>query len=307
METPLISVIMPVYNGESFINEAILSILNQTYHNFEFLIIDDNSTDKSADIAKEYARMDDRIIVISNENDQGIVGALNTGLKHARGTYIARMDGDDISRPYRFQKQIDFLESHKQIDVVGGIFKTFNEKGDAKKIWRPHGSIWIAWLYISNAYLGHPTIMMRRTVLLTTRKYPKTTAEDFAFFSDIIHTHQAENISDTILDYRIHSSNVSLVKKNLILESVHETFLKNYYYYLNTVENSEIFWQFRSEHYVPIQNIFFITKTSFTILKKIRDNYDIKFLAVNNISATLKILLVIFTSFVITILRKSKK
>jgi glycosyltransferase involved in cell wall biosynthesis len=298
---------MPVYNGEPFIEEAILSILNQTYRNFEFIIVNDSSTDKSAEIAKKYAQKDSRILVIPNENTRGIVGALNTGLKHAGGIYIARMDSDDISRSDRFQKQIDFLESHKQIDVIGGIFKTFDEKGDTEKIWRPHGSIWIAWLYISNAYLGHPSIMMRRAVLLTTSEYPKTTAEDFAFFSDIIHTHQAENISDIVLDYRIHSSNISLIKKDKLLESVHETFLKNYSFYLNATENSDIFWQFQSKHYVSIQNIFFITKRSFTILRKIRNNYNIKFLTLNNISAIIKVSLLIFASVIITVLRKAKK
>ena len=103
MQSPSISVIMPVYNTAKYLNEAIDSILNQTYKDFEFIIIDDCSTDGSLDIIKTYS--DDRIILIENETNKGYVYGLNYALSFAKGKYIARMDSDDISLPNRFKRQ----------------------------------------------------------------------------------------------------------------------------------------------------------------------------------------------------------
>ena len=115
MDQKLISVIMSVYNGEKYLVQAIDSILNQTYQNFEFIIIDDCSTDNSSHILQEYAQKDSRIKIIKKEKNIGIKGFiknLNLGISLAKGKYIARMDADDISLPERFQKQVDFLENN---------------------------------------------------------------------------------------------------------------------------------------------------------------------------------------------------
>ena len=112
---PYLSVVMSVYNGEKHLNEAIDSILSQTYENFEFIIIEDCSTDNSLDILEEYAKKDSRIKIIKKEKDIGIKGFienLNLGISIAKGKYIARMDQVDVSLPERFQKQVDFLEKN---------------------------------------------------------------------------------------------------------------------------------------------------------------------------------------------------
>src|SRR5947209_8273467 len=118
---------MPVFNGEQGIREAIDSILGQTYSDFEFLIVNDRSTDGSESIINEYARHDARIVLLHNGKEKGIVGALNTGLENARGEYLARMDADDISVPARFEKQLRFLEEHRDVTVCGAWIELFGK------------------------------------------------------------------------------------------------------------------------------------------------------------------------------------
>lgn len=116
---------MPVYNAEKFLKPAIESILNQTFSDFELIIIDDNSNDKTADIIKSYN--DNRIKHIVNPNRIGFTNSLNQGLKIAQGDYIARMDADDISDPERFSKEIEFLENNPDIGVCGSWMKIIDE------------------------------------------------------------------------------------------------------------------------------------------------------------------------------------
>ena len=124
---PLVSVIMPVYNGELYLAEAIESILTQTFTDFEFLIVDDGSRDASAAIIRDYARRDSRIRFLQHERNLGPGAAQNTGFAVATGTYIANMDSDDISLPRRLEKQVRFLENHPQIGALGVCAQAKNE------------------------------------------------------------------------------------------------------------------------------------------------------------------------------------
>lgn len=126
-DTPLISVIMPVYNSESFLAEAIESILNQTVRDFEFLIVYDESNDRSLSIIEYYQRQDPRISLINGQK-KGLIGALNQGINAVRGEFIARMDADDISLPERFEKQLKLMESARA-DVCGCHWLVINETG----------------------------------------------------------------------------------------------------------------------------------------------------------------------------------
>ncbi len=119
LKPPKISVIMSTYNREDLLPRAIDSILNQTYKDFEFIIINDGSDDKTAEILKNYAKKDKRIIVLNNKHNKGLIYSLNRGLEIARGTYIARMDDDDLSLPERFAFQINYMDEHPNITVVG--------------------------------------------------------------------------------------------------------------------------------------------------------------------------------------------
>jgi len=124
---PKISIIMSCFNAEKFVSEAIESILLQTYTNFEFIIIDDGSTDNTLEIINCYASVDDRIVVIK-KNNTGLVDSLNLGLKKAKGEWIARLDADDISMPKRLEKQLNYARSHK-LSLVGSGCHVITESG----------------------------------------------------------------------------------------------------------------------------------------------------------------------------------
>lgn len=126
IENPKVTVLMPVYNGEKYLGEAIESILNQTFTDFEFLIINDGSTDKSIEIIQSYK--DSRIRLIHHEKNFGLIVALNKGLDLAQGEYIVRMDCDDISLPERLKKQVEFMDVHPEIGVCGTKVKAIASK-----------------------------------------------------------------------------------------------------------------------------------------------------------------------------------
>ena len=123
-----ISVIMAVYNAEKTLKVAMDSISNQTYKNFEFIICDDASTDNTYKLLEEYAKEDDRIVLIKNEVNLRLAASLNHCLEYVTGDYVARMDGDDISVPERFEKQIEFLKEPPEYDLVGTAMQRFNDK-----------------------------------------------------------------------------------------------------------------------------------------------------------------------------------
>ena len=126
-----ISILMGIYNCASTLNEAIDSIIEQTYPNWEFIICDDGSQDNSYEIAKEYEKADpERFMVIKNSENKGLNATLNRCLKIATGEYVARMDGDDLCDPTRFQKEADFLNRHPEYAIVSTHMTTFDEEGD---------------------------------------------------------------------------------------------------------------------------------------------------------------------------------
>ena len=124
---PQISVVMPVYNAEKYLNEAINSVLNQTYSNFELIILNDKSTDSSKSIIESYLAKDSRIVFIDKETNVGPANLRNEGFDLARGTYIALLDADDIAKSTRFEKQIAILKKSSNIGVCGTWFTTFNK------------------------------------------------------------------------------------------------------------------------------------------------------------------------------------
>lgn len=179
-----ISVIMPVYNTpEEWLRESIESILNQTYKDFEFLIIDDGSTNNVPEILAEYAEKDSRIKIILGEH-KGISNALNKGLELSNGNFIARMDGDDISLPNRFERQIEFLNNNSEISICGTGIKFFpNEKNS----YYPD-KIGIVEL-LNFCCIAHPTVMMRKKDLLKYNlKYDESfkSSEDYELWSRAI-------------------------------------------------------------------------------------------------------------------------
>ena len=120
-QEPLVSVLIPCYNCEKYVEEAVMSIIEQSYSNLEILVIDDGSTDNTGSILQELAQKDSRIRYIKNETNLKLIRTLNKGIDLCRGKYIARMDADDISLPTRIVKQVNFLEKHPDIGIVGTL------------------------------------------------------------------------------------------------------------------------------------------------------------------------------------------
>jgi glycosyltransferase involved in cell wall biosynthesis len=134
MNFPRISIIMSVYNGSRYLSESIQSIINQTYPDFEFIIVDDGSTDNTFEILNEYSRQDSRILIYRSETNLGLAGGLNIGLKYAKGEYIARQDADDISLPERLFKQVEFMDSNPDYGLVGVAAQLVDSNGNFLKI-----------------------------------------------------------------------------------------------------------------------------------------------------------------------------
>ncbi|WP_242039003.1 glycosyltransferase family 2 protein [Acinetobacter baumannii] len=129
-EQPLISVLIPVYNVEAFVNEAVLSICNQTYKNLEIIVVDDCSTDNTYNLVANLASIDSRIKLYKNSKNSKIVKTLNFALEQATGDFVARMDGDDISAPERLEKQLDFLIKNPQYFLVGSHVNTIDSNNN---------------------------------------------------------------------------------------------------------------------------------------------------------------------------------
>lgn len=198
---------MPVYNCELFVQTAIESILNQSYIDFEFLIIDDASTDTTVAIIKSYN--DSRIQLIEKSINSGYTNSLNYGFSIANGKYIARMDGDDISYPQRFAKQIAFLEANEEVVVCGTNYKIV---GNDKKITIPenHDTIKLD-LLVGNCIL-HPSVMIRKKILdefsisYDTLKEP---TEDYDLWVRLLPLGKLHNLQEVLLEYRLHTNQVS--------------------------------------------------------------------------------------------------
>lgn len=210
MKAPTITVLMPVYNVEDYIHESINSVLNQTYPHFEFLIIDDGSTDSTAQLIKTFS--DPRITLIEKPNNTGLIDCLNLGFSLAKGTYIARMDGDDISAFNRFEKQLKVLETQPEIKVCGCWLKAFGEKEEIIKHKEFHDEIVANLLLHCSMSMG--AVMFERKALenyLFDEK--KVHVEDYDFWSRIAWTSKFYNLQEVLYFYRVHKGQVSTIYK----------------------------------------------------------------------------------------------
>ena len=220
MNGPEISIVLPAYNCESFLKEAIESILNQTFKDFELIIINDGSTDKTEDVIKSFS--DPRIIYLKNEKNSGLVYTLNKGIDIAKGKYIARMDGDDIALPARLVKQKAILDEYPDIVVAASTITFINEKKESEGNWlldrktihpfeiRKH-------LPYENC-IAHPSVMIRSQILkeLKYKSYQKN-IEDYDLWLRIISKgYSIMKTEESQLLYRIHDSSITSMhlKKN---------------------------------------------------------------------------------------------
>jgi len=230
----MISIVMPVYNGERFLREAIESILNQTYKDYEFLIIYDESTDNTASIIQEFQRSDARIRII-NGDGSGIVGALNKGIKKSKGTYIARQDADDISFLERLEIQYKFIVENK-LDICGGDYVSIGKDG----LWKNSHIVAkkdyeILLTMASNVPFAHPSVMIKKSFLVEHKlnygAFGYKVAEDLDLW---MHMYDKGanfgNVAGHILKYRLLSDSLSAVNNKLIKNEVStqfNSFVKN--------------------------------------------------------------------------------
>ena len=267
---------MPVYNCEAFVSDQLDSLLNQTFGDFELIVVNDGSSDLTSSIVKDYSALDPRIKLIDNEFHKGIAGALNTGLKYAIGKYIARADGDDIHLPDRLRIQYDFLENHQEIDVVGARAKLFNNQGPIRESAYPRRSIELCWKFISNTYFCHPSVMFRASLYTKFGGYPNVTVEDFAYFSKIIKTRRGYNLPISLLNYRVHDQSYSTANLQLINKYVLDMFRENYAYYIPSLALSNEFHLFQVSGLLSPKYFFKILNINILILNKIRVDYHMK-------------------------------
>lgn len=214
-----VSVVMTVFNGERFVSEAITSILHQTFRDFEFIVVDNQSTDRTPEIVSSFN--DPRIIFIRNEKNLGQTKALNVGIRHSRGQYIARMDADDAAYPERLEVQFEFLEKNPTIGAVGSWCVDINANGKPiRRVKVPTDPVIIkAYLLASGNLttwcLTHPTMMIRRMVLDDAGLYHEPNGQadgypqDYELWSRISARYPIGNIGRPLLKYRILSNSES--------------------------------------------------------------------------------------------------
>lgn len=214
---PQLSVLMPVYNAGKYLIEAIESIIDQTFYDFEFLIIDDGSTDNSLSIISDYKSKDSRIIFISREN-LGVTTTLNQLLGLARGKWVARMDADDISHPLRFERQIEYLEKNPKVGVLGTWVEFFGDSNKSK-VWKtPHKHQDCVRRMIFSSPLAHPSVMFRGDLIkVGLIKYEETSmhAEDLSLWMQLYNCTQICNLEEVLLKYRIHSKSITRVEDSI--------------------------------------------------------------------------------------------
>lgn len=218
MNSPLVSVVMSIYNEPlDWIQLSIDSILNQTFKDFEFLIINDNPSRKELSIyLDKINQKDNRIKILTNEENIGLTKSLNIGLRNARGQYIARMDADDISYPSRFEKQVDFMESHPDIIVCGTKVKVFGKKAFLSYDTAFEKDEDIRGQMILNSGFAHPSVFIRKEILYKNNiSYDENykTAQDYKLWYDLRLYGKFANLKEKLLKYRCSTNQVSYVNK----------------------------------------------------------------------------------------------
>lgn len=202
---PAISVLMPAYNAEKYITLAIESVLGQTFKDFEFVIVDDSSTDNTWPIIQKFAEKDKRIVPVRNKENLKIAKTLNAGIKLAKGKYIARMDADDWSYPDRLEKQHHFMEEHPEVGIMGGTMVIINEVGKVvgeRRYYTQDDEIRKNIFKFSP--FCHPVVMIRKSVLEKSGLYDPRykSSEDYELYFRIGRHAKFANLEDKLTKYR---------------------------------------------------------------------------------------------------------
>ena len=252
VKIPLVSVVMSVYNGEKYLREAIDSILNQTFKDFEFIIINDGSTDDTLKIIKSYK--DPRIMLTSREN-KGLVASLNEGIERARGKYIARMDADDISVSERLQLQVEYLESNPCVGLVGSQFCTINKDDSVAKslVSMPITDYDIKLLLGYGTVFCHSSVLFKKELIGKVGGYDEKyyLAEDHDLWCRMAEVTKVHNIPEVLLAYRLVDSGISSGNSKLQVQRMKAVSKKWRKVYAGTLDISSpskmlyVIWRYR--------------------------------------------------------------
>ena len=212
-----VSILMPVYNCGKYLRKAIESILCQTFTDFEFIIVDDGSEDDTVAIVESYT--DTRIHFLRNPGNLGIVETLNTGLSRAHGTYICRMDADDIAVPRRIETQVKFLEAHPGVGMAGSqvqIIDAAGLEGEIEEYPQTNARIRRA-LFVHNPF-AHSSVMIRRSVLDAVGTYDKRFKhnEDYDLWLRVAARYEVANLPEVLLKRRVHSESITGAKETAL-------------------------------------------------------------------------------------------
>lgn len=220
---PKVSVLLPVYEGERYLREAVDSILNQTFTDFELIIIDDASPDRSGEIISSYD--DPRIRFIQNGTNLGLTATLNKGLELACGKYIARMDQDDISYPERLSKQVAFMESRPELAASGTWAREIDEEGNIIGDRRITVGEQMTYGFWWPCPIIHPSAIIRRSLLGGLRYNPDVGhAADYDLWLSLKKRYALDNLPEYLILYRVHSGSTSIRHQGIQLRSVHQSF-----------------------------------------------------------------------------------
>lgn len=209
MSAPTVSVVMPVRNGERFVEQAAHSILEQTFSDLELVIVDDGSTDSTPTLLAAIGAQDERVVVLRSRRPEGIVDALNEGCRAARGSYLARMDADDVSLPNRIELQAGLLDATPDVGIVGGCMTCTNLSGSVSwpALYPPEDAEIRKMLPSANPF-GHPTVTMRREAFESCGGYRDVCrhAEDYELWVRLLDRWRGANVSEPVLLYRVHTN-----------------------------------------------------------------------------------------------------
>ena len=211
---PRVSIAMAVYNGGRFLREAVGSVLAQTYRDFEFIIVDDGSTDSTPEILASYA--DSRMVVIRNRENIGLTRSLNVCLARATGEYVARMDADDICHPHRLERQVSYLTRHMQVGLVGSWVERIDDQGRSGGVRRlPTGATNLRWRLLFGNPVAHPAVMFRRRLVGELGGYNEELryAQDHEMWVRFSFMALPANIPRPLLKLRRHSASISASHK----------------------------------------------------------------------------------------------
>lgn len=242
MSSPKVTVLMPVYNGETYLPEAIGSILNQTFADFEFLIIDDGSTDSSWNILNNFN--DARIRLVKNNQNIGIAKTLNKGLQLAKGNYVARMDADDRCFPERLQRQKAFLDENLNFAMVGSWVEVIDEIGrKIKKINFPIVSYLLRWRLLYTNTFVHSAVMYRKNAVLGIGGYfdKYEHAEDYDLWSRLSTHFEVANIPAVLVSWRFCKESISVKNAKKQKETTEQIAKRNIAYVMGKDPDDTLF------------------------------------------------------------------